>query len=70
MENAMLVQVDESLKNLVQETLRLFLRKRLIALLLHILLQVKLKVFEDQEELVLRVDDFFQLDDVGMLKTL
>lgn len=60
MENAMLVQVDESLKNLVQETLRLFLWKRLIALLLHILLQVKLKVFEDQEELVLRVDDFFQ----------
>ena len=56
----MLVQVDESLKNLVQETLRLFLWKRLIALLLHILLQVKLKVFEDQEELVLRVDDFFQ----------
>ena len=56
----MLVQVDESLKNLVQETLRLFFWKRLIALLLHILLQVKLKVFEDQEELVLRVDDFFQ----------
>jgi len=53
MENAMLVQVDESLKNLVQETLRLFLWKRLIALLLHILFQVKLKVFEDQEELVL-----------------
>ena len=49
----MLVKVDEGLKNLIKETLSLFLRERLAALGPHILLEVELKVFKDQIELFL-----------------
>ncbi len=56
------MQVDESLEDLMKETLRLLFRKWLATLLLHVLLQVEFKVFEYQEKLVLRVNDLLQSD--------
>ena len=66
----MLVQVDERLQDLIQEQLRLFLWQWLITLLLHVLLQIEFEVLEDQIELVLAVDNFFQLNDVGVAQAL
>ena len=56
----MLVQVDKCLQNLIEEALRLLLGQRLIAMLLHVLLQIELQVLEHEVQLVLRVDDLFQ----------
>ena len=70
MEDPVLVQVDERLQNLVQEQLRLLLGQRLVSLLLHVLFQIELEVLEDQVELVLAVDNFLQLDNVGMAQAL
>ena len=53
MENSVLVQVDKGLQDLVEEALCLFLGQWLVTMLLHVLLQIELKVFEDEEELVL-----------------
>lgn len=60
MENSVLMEVNKRLQNLVEEALRLLLRERLVSMLLHVLLEVEFEVFEDEEQLVLRVDDFFQ----------
>ena len=59
-EYAMLVEVDESLQDLVKETLGLLFGQRLISSRPHILLQIVLNIFKDQIQLVLRVDDLFQ----------
>ena len=56
----MLVQIDQSLKDLIEELLSLFLWQWLVSVLLHILFEVKLQVFKDEEELVLGVDDLFE----------
>jgi hypothetical protein len=53
MENSVLMQVDKRLQNLMEEGLSLFFGEWLVALLLHVLLQIELKVLEHQEELVL-----------------
>lgn len=53
MENSVLMQVDKGLQNLMEEGLCLFFGEWLVALLLHVLFQVKLKVLEHQEELIL-----------------
>lgn len=60
MENSVLMEVNKRLQNLVEEALRLLLRERLVSMLLHVLFEVEFEVFEDEEQLVLRVDDFFQ----------
>lgn len=57
----MLVQIDQSLKDLIEELLSLFLWQWLVSVLLHILFEVKLEVLKDEEELVLGVDDLFEL---------
>ena len=59
-EDAVLVQVDQRLQDLIQEELGLLFRQRLVALLLHVLFQIVLQVLEDQVQLVLTVDDFFE----------
>ena len=56
----MLVQIDQSLKDLIEELLSLFLWQWLVSVLLHVLFEVKLEVLKDEEELVLRVDDLFE----------
>lgn len=56
----MLVQIDQSLKDLIEELLSLFLWQWLVSVLLHILFEVKLEVLKDEEELVLGVDDLFE----------
>ena len=56
----MLVQIDQSLKDLIEELLSLFLWEWLVSVLFHVLFEVKLKVFKDEEELVLGVDDLFE----------
>ena len=60
MENSVLVQVNQRLKDLVQKALCLLLGQWLISMLLHVLLEVKLQVLEDQEQLVLRVDNLLK----------
>ena len=70
MEDPVLVQVDERLQNLIQEQLRLLLGQWLVSLLLHVLFQIELEVLEDQVELVLAVDNFLELDNVGMAQAL
>ena len=56
----MLMQIDQSLKDLIEELLSLFLWEWLVSVLLHILFEVKLEVLKDEEELVLGVDDLFE----------
>ena len=56
----MLMEVNKSLQNLVEEALCLLLREGLVSMLLHVLFEVKFEVFEHKEQLILRVDDFFQ----------
>ena len=58
-ENAVRVQENESLRALVEEALSLF-RRECRALLLHVLLQIILKVLEDQIELVLGEKHFLK----------
>jgi len=60
MEDSVLVQVDERLKDLVQEALSLLLGEGLITESLHIFLEIELQVLEHEVELVLRVDDLFE----------
>ena len=60
MENSVLMKVNERLQDLVQEALGLLLRQRLVSLLFHVFLQVKLQVFEHKVQLVLRVDNFYE----------
>ena len=59
MENAVRVQENESLRALVEEALSLF-RRECRTLLLHVLLQIILKVLEDQIELVLGEKHFLK----------
>jgi len=47
------MKVDEGLQNLEEEALRLLFRKRLVAVLFHVLLEVELEVLKDKEQLVL-----------------
>ena len=54
------MQIDQSLKDLIEELLSLFLWEWLVSVLLHILFEVKLEVLKDEEELVLGVDDLFE----------
>lgn len=58
-ENAVRVQENESLRALVEEALSLF-RRECRTLLLHVLLQIILKVLEDQIELVLGEKHFLK----------
>lgn len=60
MEDSVLVEVDEGLENLVEEALGLLAREGLTALGAHVFLEIKLKVFKYQVELVLTVNDFFE----------
>ena len=59
-ENSVLVQVNQGLQDLVQKALGLLLGQWLVALLLHVFLQVEFQVLKHQEELFLRVDDLLQ----------
>ena len=63
------VAVGRRLKNLVRETLNLG-QGQSSSNMPHVLLQIIVAVFEDEVELVLRVDNFFQLNDVGVLQAL
>lgn len=67
MEDAVLVEVNQRLKDLVEERLGLLTGESLPASCAHILFQIELEVFKDQVKLVLGVDDFFQLNDVLVL---
>ena len=60
MENSVLVQVNERLKDLVQKALGLLFRQWLISMLLHVFFEVELQVLEHQEQLVLRVDNLLE----------
>lgn len=60
MENSVLMQVDQSEQNLIEEALGLLFRQGLVPMLLHILLQVELQVLKYQVQLVLRVNDLLQ----------
>ena len=60
MEDAMLMEVDEGLEDLVEEALCLLLWERGAAVLPHVLLQVELHILEDQVQLLLGVDDLNQ----------
>ena len=59
-ENAVLVQVDEGLKDLVQETLRLGLFQWLVSMRSHVLLQIVFHILKDQVQLLLRVNDLLK----------
>ena len=59
MEDALLVQVDKRLENLVGERFDLFSRKGL-SLGLDVLLEVELQVLENQVERLLRVEYFLE----------
>ena len=48
MENTVLMQVDESLQNLVEETLCFVFWKRLVSELSHVLLQIEFNILEHQ----------------------
>jgi hypothetical protein len=56
MENAVLMQMDEGLQNLVQKALRLLTRQRSLPLRSHVLFQIELKVLKNQIELLLTVN--------------
>ena len=60
MENAVLMQVDQSLKDLVQEALSLSLLQRLVSMRSHVFLKIVFHVLEDQVQLLLRVNDLFK----------
>ena len=56
----MLMQVDQSLQDLVKETLGLSFLERLVSMCSHVLLQIILDVFEDEIQLLLGINDLFQ----------
>ena len=56
----MLMQVDQSLQDLVKETLSLSFLKRLVSMCSHVLLQIILDVFKDEVQLLLGINDLFQ----------
>ena len=56
----MLMQVDQSLQDLVKETLSLSFLKRLVSMRSHVLLQIILDVFKDEVQLLLGINDLFQ----------
>ena len=60
MENAVLMQVYEGLKDLVQEALSLSLFQRLVPMRSHVFLKIVFHVLEDQVQLLLRVNDLFK----------
>ena len=56
-EDAVLMEIDERLQNLVKETLSLLARESCsLSSVTHVLLQVKLEVLKHQVQLLLRVD--------------
>lgn len=59
-EDSVLMQVDQSEQDLVQEALCLLFWQWVVSMLLHVLFEIVLKVLEDQVELVLRVDDLLK----------
>lgn len=65
MEYTVRVEEDEGLANLIKERLGLFGRQG-STLLLHVLLEVVLEVFEHQVELVLGEQHLLKFDNVGM----
>ena len=60
MEDAMLMQVDQSLQDLVKETLCLSFLERLVSMCSHVLLQIILDILKNQIQLLLGIDDLFQ----------
>ena len=60
MENAVLMQVYEGLKDLVQEALSLSLFQWLVSMRSHVFLKIVFHVLEDQVQLLLRVNDLFK----------
>ena len=68
-EDAVLMQVNEGLEDLVEEALCLLLGERLIPVLSHVLFEVELQVLEDEIELLLGIDDLLQFDHVWMFKS-
>ena len=69
----MSVAEAESLKDLIGETLDFLGAERktsvLFGLLLHVFLNVVFTVFKDQMELLILINDFFELNDVRVLET-
>lgn len=59
-EDAVLMQMNQRLQNLVEESLSLFSWQRCVSLSSHILFQIEFQVLEHQIELLLTVNDFFQ----------
>lgn len=60
----MLVQINQSLEDLVEEALGLVGGEGVISSFAHELFKIELKVLKDQVKLVLRVNYFFQFNDV------
>ena len=56
----MLVQINQSLEDLVEEALGLVGGEGVISTFAHELFKIELKVLKDQIELILRVNYFFQ----------
>lgn len=56
----MLVQVDQGLEDLIEEALGLIRSQWIISALSHEFLEIVLEVFENQVELVLRIDYFLE----------
>ena len=59
MEDAMLMQVDQSLQDLVKETLCLSFLERLVSMCSHVLLKIILDILKDQIQLLLGINDLF-----------
>jgi len=68
MHDPMGMTIGSSLKNLIGEFLNCFWWKWSTNLS-HILLQVILAVLKNQIKVILLIDDFFELNDVGVLNT-
>jgi hypothetical protein len=64
-EDSVLVAVDQSMQDLEGKALRFVLGQWLVATRSHELFQVKLKVFENEPQLVTRVNNFFQSDSIN-----
>ena len=60
MEDAVLVQVDQGLEDLIEEALGLIRSQWIISALSHEFLEIVLEVLENQVKLVLRIDYFLQ----------
>jgi hypothetical protein len=59
-ENAVLVQVNQRLEDLVEKSLSLFPGQGCISLSPHVFFQIKLQVLEHQIQLLLTVNNLFQ----------